>query len=46
VPLRMDLGLSGITSLRDLADLLLGEPTLLAGSNARTECKYIPKNVR
>ena len=39
MPLRMELGSSGITSLRDWADLPLGDFTLLAGSNVRTECK-------
>ena len=39
MPLRMELGSSGTTSLRDLEDLLLGVPMLLAGFNARMECK-------
>mmetsp|Transcript_170 Transcript_170/g.224 ORF Transcript_170/g.224 Transcript_170/m.224 type:complete len:109 (-) Transcript_170:126-452(-) len=37
----MEVGSSGTTSLDLSEDLLPGEPTLLAGSSARTECKLI-----
>ena len=49
MPLRMEVGSSGITLLRDLEVLWLGELMLLAGSNARTVCKFdtfqLPKNI-
>jgi hypothetical protein len=37
----MELGSSGITSLRDWEVLLLGVPMLLAGFSARMECKFL-----
>ena len=40
MPLKMEVGSSGITLLRDLEVLWLGELMLLAGSNARTVCKF------
>ena len=53
MPLRMEVGSSGITLLRDLEVLWLGELMLPAGSNARTVCKFAffqkafnnPKNI-
>ena len=41
MPLRMVLGSSGITSLRDLEVPWLGVPMLLAGFSARMECKFL-----